>query len=164
MLILRLKLWLHNLYDIFHCFPQRKLVHRKVHLSTFYLRHVENIVNQSKQVFAGQFNFLQAIIYSAAVSLILNCNLRHADNGVHRCSDIMAHARKKLALSCISMHSFSLCLLQFPHLCLHHSVIKQENQKQHNQDGATSCQHSNSTHFVQLIDNLVQIPKRHNTD
>ena len=66
------------------------------HFTAFDFRHIENIVNQGKQVFRRRVNFLKAVEHPRFVVQLELPNRAHADNRVHRRPDIVAHPGQKI--------------------------------------------------------------------
>ena len=67
-------------------------------LIRFDLAHVENVVDEAQQVTAGEFDLLDVAAQTVGgVALVLH-QIRDADDGVHRRSDIVRHIGEELAL------------------------------------------------------------------
>ena len=62
------------------------------------LCHVQHIVDKPKKMAAGKLNFPKAVLHLGHVVQMCLCDGRHADDGIHRRPDIMAHVGEELAL------------------------------------------------------------------
>ena len=62
---------------------------------------IENLVDQREQMVARQRDLRQAVVHFLRMPLVHARELRHADDGVHRRADIVAHAREEVALGVV---------------------------------------------------------------
>ena len=59
-------------------------------LSALNFTQIQNIIDQTQEKIAGGINIIQIFSHNCRVCF-LSCQVGHSDNGVHGCSDIMAH-------------------------------------------------------------------------
>ena len=100
-LVLGFYLGLDNGHDTVHGFPQGYHIQIKRHLAAFDLGHIQNIVNQSQQMAAGQCYLFQAVGQCLAVLQVGRGDRRHTHNGIHGRPDVMAHVGQELTLGLI---------------------------------------------------------------
>ena len=67
----------------------------QLQLSTFNPAHFQDVVDQRQQILAGGFNLVKVFSDRCNVVAIAVCHIHIADNGIHRCADIMGHIGKK---------------------------------------------------------------------
>ena len=61
------------------------------HFTAFNFGHIQNIVQQSQQVMGRALHLLQAVDPPGIALTFLQGDIRHADNAVHRRSNLVAH-------------------------------------------------------------------------
>ena len=88
---------LNNRYNALYDFPKGRVVHVQKQFAAFYLRHIQHVVDQSQQVMAGGAYLFDAVVKSFAVIHVCGGNCRHALDGVHRSTYVMAHVGKEFA-------------------------------------------------------------------
>ena len=74
------------------------------HFSAFNTRHIENVVDQGKQVTGRYIDFRQAIGENLRLFHFELADRTHADNRVQGCTDIVAHAGQEIGF-CLIGHS-----------------------------------------------------------
>ena len=80
-------------YDICYVVDDRHrliFAHIDFHFSGFDFREIKYVVYDHQQIFSGIFN-LGYIIESGGCQLFTKCHFSHADNRVHRRTDLVAH-------------------------------------------------------------------------
>ncbi len=102
LLIFCFDLRLDDIDNAVHHLTQGYLVHGEHQFPAFDFGHIQNIVYQAKQMLAGKRDFPQAVLHLLCIADIRGGNCRHADDGIHRRPDIMAHVGKE----------FTLCLVR----------------------------------------------------
>ena len=111
---------------------------------------------------AGKRYLPQAVLDLLRVVLIGNGNCRHSNNGIHRCTDIMAHIGKELAFCLIGKKRLLPCLLQLTDLLPGKLIITDKNSQQRCQNDTAAAQSHNFPLQSQPIDHLIQFSVRHN--
>ena len=77
----------HGLHD----FPEGMDFVIESHFAAFDLGHVEHIVNQAKELLAGNGDLAQAVLHALGLVHMGFGDFRESDNGVHRRSDVVTH-------------------------------------------------------------------------
>ena len=81
-----------------HEFRKIEVLFVQFHFARLDLVHVKHLIDERKQVARGFRNFLEAVLHTFPVIQVGGRDCRHADNPVHGRADIVAHARKEVAL------------------------------------------------------------------
>ncbi|MNN47143.1 hypothetical protein D3C81_1615490 [compost metagenome] len=81
----------------FQQLSQTEVTDIQLKLACLNLGKVQDIVKNAQQVSAGTL-YLAQIIALAFVQLRTQGQMRHADDGVHRCADLVAHIGQELRL------------------------------------------------------------------
>ena len=76
-----------------------------VDLSALYPAHIQNIIDQRKQVLAGYGDLPQVIPYLLFIINMRCCQCCKADDCIHRCSDIMGHVVQERRFGTVGMFS-----------------------------------------------------------
>ena len=150
------------IYNIFHYFPQGHDIFAESHLPALNLRHIQHIVDQPQQLFTGELHLMKAVLHPNMVAGITQGNLRHTDNGVHRGTDIMAHAGKELTLGPIGIHSLFPGFRQLLHLPAGQPVVYDKHDHHHEKNHKNSRNRDHQTAFVKMCDRSIQAAVRHN--
>jgi len=107
-------------YKIIHQIWQIEILLCQRHFSTFNTCHIQHFINQPQQMTAWFCNFTETFNDSVLALNICSCNCCQADNGIHRCPDIVGHIGKEFCFRtvCIFCRPVSLfqCLTGF-NLC-----------------------------------------------
>ena len=69
----------------------------QIHLAGLYLREIEDVVDDAEQVLRRAMHLLD-VVALAAIQLCPQRQMTHADDGVHRGTDLVAHVREEGAL------------------------------------------------------------------
>ncbi len=122
-LVFRFHLRLYNIDNTIHHIPQGHRFNIQRHLAAFDFGNVQHVINQPQQMLAGYRNFAQVFLHPVRVIGIGHCQRRHAYNGVHRRTDVVAHAGKKVLLCSIGVFrifaSLFRCLPRYIHFLIH---------------------------------------------
>ena len=83
--------------DVFQDFVEIEVDHFNIELAGFYFRKVEDVVDDSQQMLAGALNLLD-VIGLLGRQLGFQGQVGHADDGVHRGADFVAHIGQEVGL------------------------------------------------------------------
>ena len=81
-----------------HQLRKIKVLLRKIHLAGLDLVHVEDLIDQGKQMTRGVSDLLQAVGHALPVIEMGRRDRSHADNAVHGRTHVMAHAGEEITL------------------------------------------------------------------
>ena len=99
--------------EVFHRFNDGEGQRAEVQFSAFNLGNVQNIIDQRKQVFAGQRDFPQVFANRFRIAGILFSNCREPDDRVHRRADIMGHGGEEIGFCLVRRSRFFRRSLEF---------------------------------------------------
>ena len=156
LLVLGADLGLDNTDNAFQHLPQGNLIHAQGHLSALDLGHVQYVVDKPQQMPPRQRYLLQTVLHLLLVAGVGDGDGRHAYNGVHGRTDVVAHVGEEFALGLVGSHSLLPSHLQLLHLLLGHPEIAGKNQQQHRQHNGTDAKNGVSPAGGEALDNVVQ--------
>ena len=87
---------LHHSDHTLHQFRQVHFLFRQQNLAAFDLGHVKHFVDQVNQEFRRYIDLLETVHHPFRVVYVLFADLGHAQNRVHRRSNIVAHPRQEI--------------------------------------------------------------------
>ena len=161
MLLPRLNLRLYNIDDAVHRLMQRHLIQIQRQLSALDLGHVQNVIDQSQQMPAGQCNLYKTVPDPRRILNICHGNRRHAYDAVHRRPDIMTHVGEELALCPVCLYGCLLRSVQLPKLLLRHPVIQHKDHHHCRQNDAARPKHGVLPLLAEVFDGIIQRSVRH---
>ena len=85
----------------------------KLQPAAFNPAHIQNIVDNGQQMSGGLAHLVQAIDHMRRIVGVRQRNIRHADDGVHRSANVMAHVGEKTAFGGIGFFRTRDGVLQF---------------------------------------------------
>src|SRR5690606_19218100 len=92
----------HQVPDIFQNLVEIEVDMLDRQLAGFDLREVENVVDDAEQVLARAFD-LENVIALPGTEIRLQSKMGQADDGIHRCPDLVAHIGEEDALRFIGL-------------------------------------------------------------
>ena len=119
----------HRLRDIdkvFNRFHNGECQRTQLQLSAFYLRYIQNIVDQRQQMIAGQSDFPKTLTRRLNIPEILLGNRRKAYDGIHGRADVVRHGGEKIGLCFACGFRLTCCGLKSPVQIKHVMQVKQE--------------------------------------
>ena len=102
----------HNGIDGFQKFREGKFFILKNHASRFDAAHIQNIVDETQQMFCRGIDLFQIIPGRIRDRRIIQCDIIQSDNGVHRCSYFMTHVGKEYRLGFIGFFGCRQCITE----------------------------------------------------
>ena len=90
------RLGINNRYNLINKLHKIEFFPGNGHFARFYFGHIQYIIDKGEQITGGGVNFAEAVLYSGRILFFQLADSGHADNGVHRCPDIMAHTGKEI--------------------------------------------------------------------
>ena len=81
-------------------------------LARFYAAHVQDFVYQIKQVLFGHLNFFKIVEDAFFFVNVMPCHFCITFDGVHRCSDIMAHVEQKCGFCTVCIFCIYDCFVE----------------------------------------------------
>ena len=83
--------WLQNRNQILQHVIQAEFFFCNSKIAAFDSRHIQNFIDQAQQQFGGESYFPEAVLYPVPVVDMCSGNGCHANDGVHRSTDVMTH-------------------------------------------------------------------------
>ena len=93
------RLRIDNLVDLLHKCREIEEVMSDLHLIRLNPGHIQNVVDQERRYLDEVSIFLKTVFYCPRIVQLDLADGTHADDGVHRCPDIVAHAGGKSDLA-----------------------------------------------------------------
>ena len=89
---------LRDIYKVLNRFHNGECHGTQFQLSAFYLRDIQNVVDQRQQMIAGQTDFPKALTRRLHIPKILLGNGCKAYDGIHGRADVVRHGGEKIGL------------------------------------------------------------------
>ena len=90
------RLRIDNLVDLLHKCREIEEVMSDLHLIRLNPGHIQNVVDQGEEILGRGVNLLKTVFYCPRIVQLDLADGTHADDGVHRCPDVVAHAGEEV--------------------------------------------------------------------
>ncbi len=159
-LMFRLHLRLHERDEVVDDRLQGHDVVGQRHFSALDFRHVQYVVDQPKQMLAGERDALQVMKHPVLVVDVRRGDRRHPDDRVHRRTDIVGHVGQKLALGLVGFLRLDFQLFRHLDLLPGVNVVAVKQVKQAGQNNERAANVQGQVGSCHVVDDVVDGAKR----